>query len=308
MPLKGIKMRRRIIYSLITLFGIAVLQLFSHTTTYAESATQVVTVSPASAQLSVDPGGSVSKDITILNSGDDTYTVALSTAPYYVTGLQYDPHFTQLPGTRNASEWITLDTETAELTSNQTIHVKYTVTVPADTPPGGYYAVIFTETAQDAVSGGIVPKKRVGSLVYITVNGEVQKTGSATGKAVPLFSLSKINPLSIRVANSGGVHFSSKVTFSVTDITGKEVYATDIERIILPSTEREITADWTTASAAGIYTVHRKATVADELVTLDDQTVVVVTPWFLLFLGIFLLSIIVLITTRLRQRKRNKRD
>lgn len=301
-------MQQRIIRSFIIIFGIALLPLFSHDVAHAQSPAQVITVSPASAQLSVDPGGSVSKDMTILNSGSDTYTVELSTAPYYVTGLNYDPHFTQLPGTRNASEWITLDTATAELKANQTIHVTYTVTIPVGTPPGGYYAVVFAETAQDAANnGGIVPRKRVGSLVYITVNGEVQSKGSAHGKPVPFFSFSKTNPLSVMVSNSGGVHFTSKVTFSVTNITGKEVYATDMERIILPSTEREITADWTTSSSAGIYTVHRQATVADELVTLDSQTIIVMTPWFLLFLVIFLVATIALISIRIRQRQRKTR-
>ncbi len=298
-------MQRRSIRVLAAFFGVIVFLLSSYSVAHAQSESQVITASPASVELSVDPGGSVSRHIDILNAGDDTFTVKLSTAPYYVTGLSYDPRFTQLPGTLNASEWIILDATSEELESNKKVRVEYTVAVPENTPPGGYYAVIFAETAQENISGGgVVPRKRVGSLVYITVNGEVKKSGSLTGGALPSFSFAKTIPLMVRVANDGGIHFTSAITFLVTNAAGKEVYKDDLERIILPSTEREIASNWAVTSPVGIYTVHREVIVADELVKLDDQKIIVISPWFLFFLIAFISSTATLIVLRAKQRKR----
>lgn len=274
----------------------------------AQSASQAITISPASTRLSIDPGVSTTESFEIINGGADGYNVDLSTTPYRVVGELYSPEFTQLPGTVDASEWVTLQHSSEFLDGYKVLSTSYTVTVPANTAPGGYYAVIFAQTSQeqgDEVSG-VIPHNRVGNILYITVNGDVKTSGSVTGDALPFLSFSPTVPLSIKVANDGGVHFETKVTFRVTDITGKEIYQSEQERIVLPSTVRNISTDWESGLPFGIYTVERQATAAGETIQLDSQKIVIISPWFLICVVIFIVSVITLFVLRVRQRKKEK--
>lgn len=300
-------MGRNTLRVLTAILALATVLLLPHDTSYAQTPSQTITVSPAITELTVDPGKSVTKSIDVLNTGDEPFDVTLSSAPYYVTGTNYDPHFTQLSDTAETSKWVSLAVTSSTVENAKTLKVSFTVSVPARTAPGGYYAVIFAETARGSGSGGIVPHNRVGHLLYITVNGAVKKSGSATANTLPSFSFSKVVPIGIQVTNDGGIHFRTTATFSVTDFTGKEVYQEAFERIILPGTIRDISSDWTSTPPIGIYTVHREAVVADELITLDNKTVIIVSPWFLLFVIIFIGSTVGFFMLRAKQRKQKKK-
>lgn len=276
--------------------------------THAQSASQAITISPASTRLSIDPGATVTDDFEIINGGENGYKVNLSVSPYRVVGEQYDPNFTQLPGTVDASEWVTLSRSSEELDGQKVLSVSYTVTVPENTAPGGYYAVIFAQTSQseESEASGVIPHNRVGNILYITVNGDVEQSGDATGSAIPFLTFSPSVPVSIKVSNSGGVHFETKATFRVTDFRGNEVFKSEVDRFVLPSTVRDISASWDSPLPFGIYTVERSATVAGETVQLNPEKIVVISPWFLFCVVIFLGSIITLLVMRIRQRKKEK--
>ena len=140
--------------------------------------------------------------------------------------------------------------------------------------------------------------------MYITVNGAVKKSGYVKADPIPLLSFSQVIPLGLQVANDGGIHFQTTASFSVTDLTGKEVFKANFDRLILPSTVRDISTNWSSQLPVGIYKVHRQATAADKTTVLDTQTIVVVSPWF--FLGIILVigSVIAFFIIRSNQRKR----
>lgn len=288
--------------------SIVAFTLLTSNPAFAQEPTNAITMSPGSTRISVDAGKSVSESFEVINGGSDGYKVELSVSPYHVTGENYDPEFTQLPGTVNSSEWITLDTTEAELAGLKVLSVSYTVEVPENTAPGGYYAVIFAQaTRSDTGSGGVIPNNRVGNIIYITVNGDVATTGDVTGTPIPGFSFSSKVPLGLKLSNTGGIHFESTISFRVTDIAGKEVFKANLERMILPSTVRNLTVDWESSLPLGLYTVHREATVGSETIQLDDHKILIVNPWFLICAATFLSSIIVILFLRVRSRKLQKK-
>lgn len=294
----------RLLSAIIVIAAIAIIP----SSASAQSSSQAITISPASTRLSIEPGASTTESFEIINGGADGYTVSLSASPYRVVGELYSPEFTQLPGTVDASKWVALQHQSEFLDGYKVLSTSYTVTVPANTAPGGYYAVIFAQTSQEKNDGvsGVVPHNRVGNILYITVEGDVKNSGSVTGDPLLFLSFSPTVPLSIKVANDGGVHFETKVTFRVTDITGKEIYQSEQERIVLPSTVRNISADWESGLPFGIYTVERQATVAGEVTKLDSQKIVIISPWFLICVIVFIGSVITLFVLRVRQRKKEK--
>lgn len=291
----------------VLVIGLAV-GLISQSPAHAATATsQAITISPASTDLSLDAGGTISKSIDIINSGSDAFNVTLSTTPYHVTGENYDPSYTQLPGTVDASQWVRLSNTSDVVNSNKVITIPYTVTVPKNTAPGGYYAVVFAETSNDTAATGVVSHNRVGNILYITVNGTVKAGGAITGD--PLSALNFVGPLTIgaKVSNTGGTHFVSKASYSVTDFSGNTVFKSEIDKYVLPQTERNISSTWTPQTLFGIFTVHRNATIAGKIQTLPDEKIVIINPWFLIAV-IFLVGILIGVPyQRARQRRRSQR-
>lgn len=288
----------------LTVLGLFAFLLIPFNTAQAQSPSQAISLSPATTQVSIDPGKSSTQKVEVINTGDDSFNVSFSTAPYYVTGQNYDPHFTQLPGTVDASKWITIATTKAPLESHKVLTENYTISVPANTAPGGYYVVIFAETSQSNVTtGGVVPHNRVGNIIYITVNGDVKTSGYVKGSTLPGFTFNPTIPLDVQVANDGGVHFQTTASFKVTDFTGKEVFNAHFDRLILPSTVRNITTSWTAQMPIGIYTIHREASVDDKVTSLPDQKIVIINPWFLIGTILVILAIVMLFVLRAKQRK-----
>lgn len=291
----------------VLVIGLAI-ALIGQTPAHAQTAaSQAITLSPASTDITVDPGASVSKSVDIINSGSDVFNVTLSTSPYHVTGENYDPAFTQIPGTIDASAWVKLSTKSSAVGSNKVLTVPYTVTVPKSTPAGGYYAVVFAETSTDDAKTGVVSHNRVGNILYITVNGTIKSGGKLTGDSIPFIHFTGDLAIGMKVSNSGGTHFVSKAKYSVTDYSGNTVYTASSERYVLPQTEREFTTSWSPRSLFGVYTIHRDATIAGKVETLPDQKVVIINPWFLLAV-VFLIGILIGVPyQRARQRRRSQR-
>ncbi len=262
-----------------------------------------ITLSPANTAISVDPGGSSANSMSVLNNGKSSYTVNISTSPFHVNGVDYDPRFSQLPGTTDASKWIKLSTTKAVVNPGQTVPVQYTVNVPKGTQPGGYYAVVFAATQPTTKGKGVQSSNRVGNILYITVKGNVQKSGGVASVSLPGFTTSSKLPISIDVKNTGGVHFVTDANITVKNIYGKQAFNGKYQRYVLPQTVRRITAQWTTP-AFGIYHVSRNATVFGQTKSVPDQTVVVMHPWVLIVLGALVVFIVLMLVLPRLIRKR----
>ena len=299
----------RSIYRLLPslVLGIAVVAIgLIHTDAHAQSdAAQAITLSPASSEFVIKPGAADGKTVDIINSGTDSFNVKLSVSPYHVTGENYDPKFTQLPGTVDPSSWVKLSSTDESVGPAKVLTVPYTIKVPKGTAPGGYYAVIFAETTSNSSKTGVVSHNRVGNILYITVDGDIKSGGNVAGDGLPFLHF--MGPVSIgtKVSNSGGTHFVTKAKYTVTNYTGKTVFSSSTERYILPQTEREFKTNWTPQTLFNIYTVHRSATVAGVEKKLPDQKIVVVNPWLLIGIA-FLLGILIGVPLqRARQRSRS---
>jgi hypothetical protein len=287
---------------------VASIVLLTGVSAHAQANTsQNITMSPASTLLSIKPGDSVQKSFQIMNSGGDTFRVATSVSPYYVTGLEYTPQFNQLPGTTQTSSWIKILNPNTTVAPQESTTINYTVAVPAGTAPGGYYAVLFAET--QPVNGneqtGVVPRNRVGNILYITVEGPVTMSGDVKVEHLGSFRYQPTVPLGAVVSNTGGIHFQTTVRTSVKSITGKQIYSATIERYVLPQTERKIVIDWSPTSPIGIYTVSRSANVAGTERTLPDERFIYIQPWVIVVIVALTLSVVLFFLTRASARRKN---
>lgn len=256
---------------------------------------QGLTLSPASSSPSIKPGATYSSSMNILNDGNNNYNVKIYTSPYHVEGADYDPKFTPLPGKTDPSKWVHLSKPDATVTGRKLINIPYTITVPAGTAPGGYYAVIFVETQPQATSAGIKPRSRVGNILYITVEGPVTKGGSVLATSLPKITTATTLPISLEVQNTGGIHFLSQSDIVVSNIFKKEVFHSSLQRYVLPQTTREISTTWKTPPI-GLYKVARSASVNGNTGSVPDRWVFVIHTWVIIVIAAVIILAIAALT------------
>jgi hypothetical protein len=269
---------------------------------------QHITITPSSAALSIAPGASDSDTMAVVNQGSDSFKVSASVSPYHVEGLDYDPQFTQLPGTTDASRWVQLHVPAdTTLAPGKLLNIDYTVRVPAGTQPGGYYAVIFAETTPVGATQGVITHNRVGEILYMTVKGAVKEAGSVTAGGLDHFNTSGSLTIPTLVRNTGGVHFKSAVTVTIKNLFGKQVFEQADNRYVLPQTERRVSFTWTNQVPIGIYHVSRQATTPSGTVHLPDTLVVMIQPWLIVLIIIAIILVVGAILRKVRKPQEPKK-
>lgn len=236
---------------------------------------QSIRLHPSATEIQLLPGASMTKKMTIVNKGSAEQKVQFYARPYRVEGKQYTPFFNAHPTATNAAEWVTLGSSSEIIKPQGVLYVDYTVSVPANTKPGGYYAVIFTET-QPKAQTGVGSHGRVGNILYITVGegGSPHINASADTS----FRVSLGTPITIKtdIENSGATHTIAKTETSIATIFGGKVFQDNTERYVLPGTTRSIeTAPQ--ALGTGIFKVDRRVTAMDKMEQLDSQVIVSVS-------------------------------
>ena len=270
----------------------------------AASANDSITMTPSSTEIHAPPGGTTSGSLNVINPGSSGYGMSLAVAPYRVIGDSYDPQFTELPGTTDASQWLHLE---GPLTQNLAAHtlasVDYTLSVPAGTAPGGYYAVIFAETDPPAATG-VVAHNRVGDILYITVDGPVKQSGTLSAPRLPRIVFRSSLPISVLVSNTGGLHFVTMADIQANSLSGGPPFHASLQRYVLPQTTRLVSTTWQRLPLFGLYKVYRSAVVAGQPQTAPTAEVLIIRPWLAAILGIAAIAALIGVVRGIRRRRR----
>jgi hypothetical protein len=279
----------------VSLLVAGILVLLNHSNVGASTSSgNSITITPSSTELSAPPGGSENSTFSVVNDGSTDYTMEVSVSPYHVVGVSYDPQFSVLPGTTDASKWIQLSgPATQDLGPGKVQNISYTLNVPANTAPGGYYAVIFAESIPPA-GKGVTALNRVGDIIYITVDGAVTKTGVVKTANTPLLVTGKSLSIGLIVQDTGGLHFLTNAHIKVTSLFGHVAFEANLQRYVLPQTQRLITSNWASLPVFGIYKINRSATVFGNTQNLPTEWVIIIRPWLLIGIILVVLFIIAL--------------
>lgn len=233
-----------------------------------------ITLSPALIKLTLTPGQRYTGNLTVINDGKTAYPIIVYARPYSVQGEQYTPDFERVTPSTDAYQWLTFPQASYELQPGQRLDAAYAIDVPSDASPGGHYAVLFAETQPPLTQGsGVARKKRVGSLLYITVSGPANQAGSVLSWDVPRWQTKRPLTATLRMKNSGNVHYTAAVQVSFTDSFGRR-YQTEKSYIILPGTVRRIPVDWLSPPAAGLFKVAGTVSYLNKTESLQPRNVV----------------------------------
>lgn len=229
------------------------------------SPSESILLSPTSKRYELASGATKRDSFKVVNDGISEFTFFVYARPYSVDNENYDANFDADVTNADAYKWVQFDTTSFQLKPGESTDVSYTIRVPADATPGGHYGVLFAETQPSEQANGtaIAQKKRVGAILYTTVDGNVTTAGKFLGVNVPLFQFSAPLKARQRVSNSGNTDFTVRTNVAVSDVFGGLKYRNEKDVTVLPSTTRAIQNDWPNPAWLGVYKVEQTAKFLD---------------------------------------------
>lgn len=250
-----------------------------------------IVLSPASLRTEVEAGNTLNEKLTIINDGTTSYDFILYASPYSVTDSDYTPNYTEDKPNTNLYTWVSFEKTRYTLNPGENVEVPYTISVPADATPGGHYSVIFAETQVAEDTGQIARKKRVGAIVYATVEGDYIMSGRQTSGSIDWLQLGGPITGLVTVENDGNSDFEMQEKMTVKNVLGGTVYEKTGERIVLPKTTRDVSFAWTESPLMGLYNVSIETTVLDQK-AVTQSWVLLLPAWLLVVMALSIVGII----------------
>ncbi|MBH2007959.1 hypothetical protein I8H83_05140 [Candidatus Saccharibacteria bacterium] len=291
-------MKKRIIGTFLVLAALTVSGIFAapHVNAAEEGApattNESITLSPVNTRFTIDSGQQREGELTIVNDGKTDYDFLVYARPYWVAGETYDPVFTKASEQSDAYQWVRLPKTLFHAKAGETVKVPYSIAVPATAAPGGHYGVIFAETQPvktETQGNSVDRKKRVGMIIYASVNGNVINKGSTVSNATDFWQVQPPLRTSVTSKNEGNVDFINKITFSVKDLFGNTKYAIVKDYPVLPQTTRTVALEWANSPWFGLFRVDVQQKFLDK--DLTTTSYVLMMPRFLPVLLLVLLLI-----------------
>jgi hypothetical protein len=161
---------------------------------------------------------------------------------------------------RSASTWIRINPTEIELPALATVDVRFTVSVPAGAPAGGYRAAIVVEQVPRPAPGQeakreVAIRARIASVLYVRVGDPVPDAAlhAVRYRREP----NGMRSIVLDVQNKGGVHFRTAGRIALADPgTGKTVHQLTIPDVpVLPESSRDVRADVPPQVKPGTYRV-----------------------------------------------------
>lgn len=135
-----------------------------------------LTISPTKIEVAVDPGKTAIGEIEVFNEQQEVKTFYTTFENFEPRGETGAPYF--VGGGEGLASWIE-STRSFEIQPGEKIAIPYSITVPAESTAGGYFAGIFFGTQPPAANGEseVSIGGKVGTLVLLRVNGDITEEG-----------------------------------------------------------------------------------------------------------------------------------
>lgn len=285
---------------------------------------KAMTISPVRLEISGDPGATVGGSFKVINDESEEKTLYTVFQNFEAMGETGSPSF--VTAKEGLATWINAP-EQIKVAPGETKIVDFSVTVPADAEPGGYFAAIFLGTNPPAENPNQLSiGARIGTLLLFRVSGDVEEGASllefGTKDAKKWFSALPINYY-YRFQNTGADRVMPKGELVITNTFGMETKtqnANPVQGNVLPKSIRRFELWWQKHSeeasakpqpenlgffssvkyqwnnfAFGRYVAHLDLKYGSTDETVSSTFAVFVFPWQLLVTELLGLAIIIFI-------------
>lgn len=258
------------------------------------------------------PGQTVQTSVRIKNTSLQPQTIQTLVEDFIIAedGEQPVPVTEETSNQWSLASWVTLSPSVQVLEPNQTALVNVLIEVPEDALPGGRYAMIMHQPANELASEGAASgiAQRVGTLLYFLVDGPINQEAYITNIQIPSLVETGPIPMSFEIDNRSDIHIRPNTVIEIRNMFGQLSGVLEVEpKNVFPYTSREFTSEWERIWGFGKYT----ALVTTNYGTQGQITRAVATFWMvpiqLLLAGgvIFATTIVVIILIRRHLSHRN---
>lgn len=272
--------------------------VFSASIAKAEGGMQI---SPVTFNFQVNPGETDSGQITLKNLNTETINYSIDVELFNKVSDEGAPSFEQtLPqeGVTTLSDWITYTPKEGTIEPQQSVTIDFTISIPQGAEPGGHYAAVFAKQLNKTPDGktqlGVTT--RVGSLVLVSVPGDVKKSVSLKDFLISKFVWRGPVSMSAKVQNTGSVHYDSQVKVALKPLFGASSEVDLGKHTVIPKNERNFEGSWGKKYPFGYYKLTASASDGDGKFSSTSETSVFALPLIIVIPLLAVILIILLVT------------
>jgi hypothetical protein len=279
--------------AVVFVFGLFVLTPYSH----------ALTISPVRVEVQGDPGQTLRGEMEMLNEQGEPKVFFSSFENFEPAGDTGSPRF--IGAKDGLATWLKTDNNVSIGVGEKKV-IPYTITIPSDAEPGGYFAAIFwggqdptTQVAGEVAIGG-----KLGVLILLRVRGDIVESAGVseygTQDASRFFSSTPV-AFSYRFTNQGGdrvVPLGEIVIENTFGATAATLKANENEGNVLPGSSRKFSPVWGEAAVGtstlsfmgtlkkqitdfhfGMYTANLRLVYGATNQTSADSFIFFIIPW-----------------------------
>ncbi len=272
---------------------------------------------PPRLEVTLNPGETVTKELKIRNESKTERAITTSSKDFIVTDNDGTPlQIEGLDESSNrwaASSWIHLSPSSFKLKPGETRSIMITIIAPEDAMAGGHYSMVLHSPKNESVltETGSFIETNVGSLVYITVPGDIKEEAQVTQFTAPSFSEYGPIPFKTIVANLSDIHISPAGSIAIKNWIGGKTADLPLDAInIFPNTTREFQNTLNRKWLFGRYTATVNAGYGTTGQALAATIFFWVIPWrlIILIMAALLLSYVIYTLVRRQQQLPSSTD
>lgn len=266
--------------------------------------TEGLTISPIRTELSAIPGVVTAGKLTVTNNTTTDMSVDMSAEVFGVKNPSYDYTFDPSSAT---SKWIRFEPQTLTLAPGKNKTITYSINTPIGAESGGQYIALLASSDSQGSDGALVTRKRVASLLYITVAGDVTRQGSLLSVSLPWVSAGE-TAWSALIQNKGSAHFRTGYNVTVQTLWNSKVMELDGDALILPGTIRSVTGTIPHIEVPGLYKVVYGFTMGDAPTAYETKLIVYMPIYGWIIVGLLLIYIVTTVTRSVIKRIQAKKE
>ena len=263
---------------------------------------------PPRLEIEVNPGQVINKTIKVRNESRIEKIISTTVRDFIVTDDLGTPvQLETSDSTVNrwaASSWIQISPSQLKLKPGETKALVLTIITPENALPGGHYAVVLHSPNNDVVldKTGAAIQTNVGTLVYVTVSGNIKQNANIKNFSAPKFL--EYGPVDFKtvITNLSDIHITPAGAINIYNTFGLKSAQINLDNTnIFPSTSREFINTLNRKIMLGRYKAQINATYGTAGQLLTATIFFWVIPYKLIAL---ILAIIIIIFLIIKLQKR----
>lgn len=210
-----------------------------------------LTLAPARIEVNGDPGQTINGELELMNEQEGVRSFYSSTENFEPKGESGAPYF--IGAKEGLATWIQIQPEVT-LVQGEEMVIPFSISIPADAEPGGYFAAIFFGSQPPQTQGGseVSIGGKIGALILLRVSGYIPEDGGLiefgmedAGKIIT----GTPAEFTYRIRNSGGdriVPLGEITIRNTIRLTSAKLLANKGEGSVLPGSTRKFEVPWGT--------------------------------------------------------------